>query len=369
MKNRLKKYMFLISCLCLSVFMTGCGDEDPEAFVTEQMELAIAGNDQVTEMMLSQGLEELDGKYVLGFPDKLKESYCDFLSEACQNIRYEIVKCEKHNKGYKVKIELTPVDVADTMEICNEAYIRDLDTTDLCKAVTTLLLQNQELLDNPEEGRTELVTLYVKDDKQGFVFDDGEWEHCVSIMLTGYMDPYEKVADVLNSRDYLIATLDAIYKGDVESYAQHMGLTEENAFQEYEKSFSTVDLTGTEMTEEQETRFTDSMKSMFANSSYEVGIARKAEDEGYLIQMTVTPNLSLQKSGAEFNKNVRSGRYGSTEAVKEGYLQILEKYADSPVYDDAITFEFHMPAGNLLYNTTGDNEFEELGEIIMPSVE
>lgn len=369
MKNSLKNYMLLFVCLLLSAIMTGCGDEDPEAFVTEQLEHAVAGDEQVTELMLSQGLEELEGKYVLDFPDELKKTYCDFLTDACQSIQYKIVECEKHNKGYKVNIELTPVDVADTMEECSEAYILNLETTDLCEAVETLLLQNQELLDDPEEGRTELVTLYMKEGKDGFVFDEGEWEQCVSVMLTDYMEPYENVADVLNSRDYLIATLDAIYKGDVARYARHMGLTEEEAFQEYEKSFTTVDLTGTEMTEEQKSRFMDSMKTMFANSQYEVGAAKKSEDEGYWIQMTVTPNLSLQKSGAEFNKNVRNRRYGSTEAVKEGYLQILEKYADSPVYDETLTLDFHMPAGNLLYNTNGENEFEELGELIMPSVE
>ncbi len=369
MKNRLGKYMFLLMTLLLSFLMTGCGGEDPETFVTEQMELAIAGDKQVTELILSQGMKELEGDYVLEFPEELTEHYCEFLGNACKHVQYEIVKCEKHNKGYKVDIELTPVDVADTLESQNETYVQNLDTTDHTEAVKDLLKQNKELLENPKEGRNELVTLYLQEDGDSLAFDEGEWEHCVNVMLKDPMASYKTVTDVLNSRDYLIATLDAVYKGEVERYARHMGISEEDALQDYEEAFSAADLAGTEMTEEQEARFLTSMKMMFANSQYEVGVTKKAEDDGYLVQMSVTSNLSLRKSGGEFNKNVRSRRYGSTEAVKEGYLQILEKYAASPVYDETVTLEFHMPAGNLLYPVNGENTFEELCELIIPSVE
>ncbi len=56
--------------------------------------------------------------------------------------------------------------------------------------------------------------------------------------MSGYMDPYEAVAEVLDIRDYLQSVLDATYKGEVSKYASHTGSTEEKAREKYEKSFS-----------------------------------------------------------------------------------------------------------------------------------
>jgi len=368
MKNKCKIFAFSVCALLLMVFMTGCGNDDPEEFVTEQMGLAISGDEQVVQLILSQELDALKGDYVLEFPESLKNPYCSFLKDACKNLQYEIVSCEKHNKGYKVEIELIPVDIADTLEEQNKEFVQNLQTTDLSEAVEELLDENAKLLAEAERGRKELVTLYLKKGDDGLEFDEGEWEDCVHVMLKDPLASYESVVDVLNSRDYLIATLDAIYNGDVARYAKHMGQTEEAALAVYKESFEGIDLSEMEMTKEQKDRFIDSMKMMFANSKYEVGAAKKTE-EGYLIDVTVTPNLSLRNSGAAFNKNVRNGRYGTQEQVKEGYLQIMEEYAQTPVYDDTVQVEFHMPLGNLLYPANGETGFNELGEIIMPSVE
>lgn len=351
------------------VLLAGCKGKTADDYVKERLEQVQSGDDDAAEYLLDQGIEKMNDTYIEAFPEELRDPYREFLKESCKKFQFEILECNKYNSGYKVRVELTPVNIGKTVEETDQQYIENLQSVELVKEVQGLLEKDTPLLEKAEEDQHKKLTIYVKKKDSGYQIEQSEWENCISLLLSGYMDPYKHVADTLDARDYLQAILDASYKGDVTRYAKHVGKTEDEALAEYEASFAEIDLSDLELTPEQETRFMEAMKTIFKNSQYELGLVRKNKENGYTIEVTVTSNLSLLESGNTFGANVDNGKYNSVEQAKEGYLSLVESYAAAPVYGETVTKEINMSTGQLLLSGSGNSELDRLGELIMPSME
>lgn len=327
-KTAIRRFL-LVGFVCVAtIALSGCTKQKADDFVKEQLEKVQAGDDATAEFLLEQGIEKVDGDYVTAFPEELKEAYCTFIKEACGKVQFHMIEAEKYNSGYKVRLEITPVDVRETVNTTDDAYVRELQSANLTNEVTALLEKDASLLEDAKMADSEKVTLYLKKKDSGYQIEESDWENCMASLLTGYMAPYQHVAEILDAGDYLKAYLDASCKGEVAQYAKHVGMTEEEVLQQYEESFTDVNLGDMEFTPEQETRFLNAMKQMFKNCQYEIGVPRKNEADGYLIPVKTTPNLSLAQCGTAFQTAATNGNYSTVEEVKEGYLSTMEEFAD-----------------------------------------
>lgn len=362
-----RKRILITFFFLLAGLLTGCGGQTADEYVKERLEELKSGDDTAAEQLLETGIEETADTYVIQFPEELKEPYTEFIKEACKSFTYEIVSSEKHNSGYKVVVELVPADLSATVAENDEAYVQNLQSADLTAEVTALLKQDKELLGQAAGGNRITLPFYLSKEGSGYQIDESSWEKCRESILSGYMDPYKHVAEVIDAADYLKAILDASYKGEPARYAEHSGLTEAEVLKQYEDSFAGIDLADMEMSDEQESRFVEAMKAIFRQCRYEVGVARKDPENGYRIQVTVTPNRGLADSVADFQANINSGVYGTQDQAKEGYLTILEAYAASPVYADPVSTEINLSMGALMIAGSGDSELDRLGDLMLPA--
>lgn len=182
-----------------ALLFTGCGGDAADEYVKEQLEQVRSGDDTTAEMLLEQGMEDVNEDYVIPFPEELKESYCEFLKAACQKVQFEILECEKYNNGYKVRVEFTPVDVAETVKESDIQYARELQSNDLTAEVQKLLEQDTKLLEQAKAADKEKITLYLKKGSSGFEIEEAEWKNCIYSLLDGYMEPYREVAEVIDA--------------------------------------------------------------------------------------------------------------------------------------------------------------------------
>lgn len=364
---RIWKVGVLSLLLAVLLALTGCGKEAPEDYVKERLEKLQAGDEEMAEMLLQAGIESVDGSYVAAFPKDLKNRYQEFLKKACGYFTYTVKEAEAYNSDYRVKVEIAPAKVGDAVEALDAEYVQTLESTELTEAVETLLPKAEEQLETCDNGRKKELTLEIREKGSSYELTKDSQKELAEHLLSGYMEPYQAVAEVLDIRDYLQSVLDATYKGEVSKYARHTGSTEEQAREKYEKSFSGEELADMDLSAEQEQRFQEAMKKIFAGSRYEIGAMQKTADGGYVTQVTVTPNLSLQKSSQELHTNAKSGRYGSEAQLVEGYLTTLETYAQQPVYGEAMTVELHLSTGAILMSGDAMQEVSRLMEQILPS--
>lgn len=127
-----------------------------------------------------------------------------------------------------------------------------------------------------------------------------------------------------DAQRYVKATLDQTIKGEVEAAVEMTnGTTEDALYAQYEagiESFVKNSLTsGTELTEELETRYIDLCKKVFASMKYEVQEAEKISDTEYQVPVTYQPSdvlnlfiASVQGEAQRLSEKVENGEYRGT---------------------------------------------------------
>ena len=369
-KYRLRKAGASLWILLLLVLflLVGCGKgQSAEEYLQERMEAFQAGDDELANALLDLEIQEADGDYVLQFPEELREDYLSFLKKACSNIKYKIVDSKSFQDGSKITLELWPVDVESAVSSQDAVYLQQLASTDLTTAVKEILEQDTALLGQAKQGRKQKLVLRVEETDSGYQIEDASMQELAENILEGPMKPYKDVAELLDIRDYLEAFLNASYKGDVARYAEHTGQEQSVALEKYEESFSAEGLSDLALNDEQQSRFTNAMKTIFANSSYEIGQIRSGAQGGYVLDVTLKSNLSLQKSRQEFENKASGGRYSTSAQLAEAYISILEKYAANPVYGEQTSMELQLDEGALSVSGSSDEKLDAFLEMILPS--
>lgn len=133
-------------------------------------------------------------------------------------------------------------------------------------------------------------------------------------------------------QNYLQTSLDEIYKGDTTAYAEMIGISEEEAEQDYQQGYqSEVDTFSVlyqvdPVSDAVRSRINDLYQQLYSMTSYTVG-DDKTQDGVYTVQLTVSPielfvdaQPSVEEYVANFNNNATNGMYNNISS--EEYMDI-----------------------------------------------
>ncbi|MCF2679460.1 hypothetical protein JQM69_01845 [Faecalicatena contorta] len=359
----MKKIRLILMTLLVFALLAGCGSKNTaEKYVGSQITDIKEGNVDLLSSVLDAGIEESDSLYTLSFPEELKETYLSFLKEAFKSIEFEVSSAKENGENtYSVRVSFSPLDIGTTTEdVCND-YVNNMTSSDLTAEVSTLLENAQKAIaDKPVYGEETYITLTVKKDGDAFSIADEDMHTFLMQVFLKYMQPYDSVCEILNEQDYLTAYLDATFKGEVAQFARHTNQTEDEVYAWYEEDVFTPPA---ELSAAYADRYETALKEIFRQCKYTVGIPKK-ESGGYnyTVDVTVIPNRSLANATAELANNT----YYSVDALSKGFVEILEKYAASPVYGEETVVTISVDYQTLSSAGEADAEMTRLGDTIIP---
>ncbi|MCI9271052.1 MAG: hypothetical protein HFH11_07885 [Dorea sp.] len=361
-----KKGLILLSGIMLLGALSAGGCEKKEAaddylgrYITRAKE-----SEGELESVLEDGIVQVkeDEEYVIDFPEELKKPYEAFLQEALKQVQFELNKADKESEDtYLVRVTYEPLDIASVTQAINEEYAKNIASTDLTTEAKVLIEKDIELLASADKQQKKSQTIQVKKSGDTFEIEEEDVKELLKSALPGYMAPYTAVAGVFDMRDFIQAYLDASFKGETERYQLHTGQTAEEAAAGYEESFSEFRLD--ELSDEQNDRLMNAMKAIFKNCQYSVGITKMNTLTEYVFDMTTKPNTSILNAVDELN----AGVYYSQEAVNEACLEIYEKYAAQPTYDEEKTITVTWNAFKMLSDQLDDAEYNNMLNAIIPT--
>ncbi len=346
----MKKKLFLFTLtLLLPFILAGCGDKySADQYLGEQITSIKESDAEKLNFLLEDGIEESNSLYILQFPDELKEPYLSFLQEAFKTIDFKIASAKKNGENaFTVQVSYTPLDLASTLRAADEEYLSSLASSDLTGEVTALLENAKTVLkEAPQFKEKTFATVAVDKKGEDFQIKEDELNTFLFHTMTGYMDPYNDICELLDAQDFLTAYLDASFKGEVTQFVKHTDMTEEEALAWYEKDvFTPPD----DMTPAYTERYVTALKALLRQCVYTVGIPKKESGVyNYTVDVTVTPNTSLENVFSEWN----GGTYYSEDEVDRTLVELMEQYAASPVYGEETTVNIElnslsiMEAGN-----------------------
>lgn len=346
----MKRKLFLFTLtLLLPFILAGCGDKySADQYLGEQITAIKESDAERLNFLLEDGIEESNKLYILQFPDELREPYLSFLQEAFKTIDFKIASAKKNGKNtFTVQVSYTPLDLTSTLQAADEEYLASLASSDLTGEVTALLEHTKAVLKkSPQFKEKTYATVSVEKKGENFQIKEDEMNTFLSHIMTGYMEPYNGVCDLLDAQDFLTAYLDASFKGEVTQFVKHTDMTEEEALAWYEQDvFTPPDDMSPAYTE----RYITALKTLLKQCIYTVGIPKKESGiYNYTVDVTVTPNTSLKNVFSEWN----NGTYYSEDEVDRTLVELMEQYAASPVYGEETTVNIElnslsiMEAGN-----------------------
>lgn len=359
----MKKRLLLLALTVLLLFiLAGCSDKNSaDKYLGEQITSIKETDAEKLSFLLADGIEESNSQHILQFPEELKEPYLSFLQEAFKTIEFEITSAKKNGKNeFTVQISYTPLDVSATLQTSTEDALSSLASSDLTGEVTSFLDNAKSILkETPHFKEKTYATVTVRKKGESFQIKEEDLHTFLSRTLTGYMDPFNNICELLDAQDFLQAYLDASFKGEVAQFAKHAEMTEEEATAWYEKDvFTPPDNMDPAYTE----RYTAALKSLLKQCIYTVGIPKKESGIfNYIVDVTVTPNNSLTNVFSEWN----SGTYYSEEEVDRTLVELLEQYAAAPAYGEETTVSVQLNSLSIMEAGNDGAELTNLAETIL----
>lgn len=159
---------------------------------------------------------------------------------------------------------------------------------------------------------------------------------------------------LFDPQKYLQVSLDALYKGDVSEYAEMVGISEEQAQQNYQASCqSELELFAKlyqidPVSESVKLRIYDLYKQLYSMASYTVG-EDVSEDGVCMVELTVKPinffvdiHPSVEEYVKAFNNNATAGAYNNVSAQEymdiyaNGLLDLFFSNLSSVGYGDEV---------------------------------
>lgn len=358
---RKRQFLFTLTLL-LSFILAGCSDKDSaDQYFGEQITSIKETDAEKLSFLLEDGVEESNSQYILQFPEELRASYLSFLQEAFKTIEFEMTSAKKNGEdGFTVQVSYTPLDVTATLQTATEEYLSSLASSDLTGEVTALLNNAKAVLkETPHFKEKTYATVAVTRKGDGFSIKEEDLHTFLSRTVTGYMDPYNSICELLDAQDFLKAYLDASFKGEVTQFAKHAEMTEEEALAWYEEDvFTPPDDMAPAYTE----RYTAALKTLLKQCVYTVGIPKKENGIfNYTVDVAVTPNNSLTNVFSEWN----SGTYYSEDEVDRTLVELMEQYAVAPVYGEKTTVSVQLNSLSIMEAGNDGAELTNLAETIL----
>ncbi len=358
MRKRAAAFMLAIAA---ALFFAGCGDAEK---VTEQVGKEITeikeDHDRLTEL-LDAGTASRQEEFTIAFPENAKEEYLKLLQTALKKVEFKAEAAESNGEnGYRVKMNFKPLDMKAVLEAADIAYAENMQSADFQAELKNVVIQDISLLEDPVYK--EETWEYVEVKKSGDKLEVSSEDMLILLQkaLPGYMNSYNIIARAFDRQDFLKAYMDAMFKGEIDRYCEHTGMTDEEVMAWYEEAFEEID--GIGLSEEQNMRVEAALKTIMANCNYTVGIPRRESEYSYIVEVDVVPNLSLQKAMEE----LEGGTYYSEAQVKEEAVNIYEKYAAEPVYGDAVTTSVTVNIQELAGSMNEESQFMQFMRIILP---
>ena len=333
------KMILVVIGIFLIIALAGGQREEIDTYLMEQIGKEIKNTVYFREV-LEVGIEECNEQsiYRIGFPKEAKSYYSSFLRMIGRAAKYQVGESEQGEDGsYHVEIFVTPVDMQKTLQKRNNEYAAAMNQEEYAEAIKEMLQMNKELLDTPIMGEQTAIMVTLTQTKKGWHLEKEELYKIIDAALIGYMKPYTTVARAFHTRACLQAYLDLGLKGETALYSWIFEETEDKAIQFYESVFVGNELfLGWDLSEEQKERGKVAAKRIYKNSSYFLKAASIEEDGNCSIQIRIYPNTSFREAGKELETKAENGEYIDMSDVAEGLIQLLEKYAQSPTYEDEI---------------------------------
>lgn len=358
----MKKKLFLFTLtLLLPFILAGCGDKySADQYLGEQITSIKEDDAEKFSFLLEDGIEESNSLYILQFPDELRAPYLSFLQEAFKTIDFKVASAKKNGENaFSVQVSYTPLDLASTLQAADEEYLASLASSDLTAEVTALLENAKAVLtENPKFKEKTYATVAVDKKGEGFQIKEDELNTFLFHTMTGYMEPYNGVCELLDAQDFLTAYLDASFKGEVTEFIKHTDMTEEEALAWYEQDvFTPPD----DMSSAYAERYVTALKTLLKQCIYTVGIPKKESGiYNYTVDITVTPNISLNNVFSEWN----NGTYYSEDEVDRTLVELMEQYAAAPVYGEETTVNIDLNTLSIMEAGNEGASLTRLAEII-----
>lgn len=361
MKKRVVVLTLLLFLLA-SLSAAGCNRQSADQYAGEKITSMKEEEPEAFASLLDSGIAQSNASYTLQFPEELKEPYLKFLQSAFKAINFEVAEAKKQSDGvYSVSISFTPLDLAATTQSAVERRLNSLSSSDLTAEADGLLEDSSALLsDAPQYLEKITVSLEVEKTDDGYAISDEELQSFLTEALPNPMSPYDSICEILYTQDFLKSYLDASFKGEVAQFALHKGCSEEEAQEWYE---SDVFDPPSDLSDSYKKRYSAALKEIMKQCKYTVGVPKKEEGlYNYTVDITVTPNESLQKSF----ERIENGTYYSIEAVSKDLVETMEGYADSPAYGKETTISLPLNMTELLAAGQEGSAFSELALAILP---
>lgn len=358
----MKKKLFLFTLtLLLPFILAGCGDKySADQYLGEQITSIKEDDAEKFSFLLEDGIEESNSLYILQFPDELRAPYLSFLQEAFKTIDFKVASAKKNGENaFSVQVSYTPLDLASTLQAADEEYLASLASSDLTAEVTALLENAKAVLtENPKFKEKTYATVAVDKKGEGFQIKEDELNTFLFHTMTGYMEPYNGVCELLDAQDFLTAYLDASFKGEVTEFIKHTDMTEEEALAWYEQDvFTPPD----DMSSAYAERYVTALKTLLKQCIYTVGIPKKESGiYNYTVDVTVTPNTSLNNVFSEWN----NGTYYSEDEVDRTLVELMEQYAAAPVYGEETIINIDLNTLSIMEAGNEGASLTRLAEII-----
>lgn len=148
-----------------------------------------------------------------------------------------------------------------------------------------------------------------------------------------------------DAKTYVQGSLDACYHGEFADYADLLGISEEDAKNQFEEDFDEQirqQFDGSDpITEEGIDAYTEKMKEIKTLAKYEVQDAEKAEDGSYTVSVKVEPSnvfQTLEESSVDVsNEKIQQGLDGNDPEVFASVLtESIQKSIDQNFYGEPV---------------------------------
>ena len=345
-----------------ALMLGACGNKNsPDQYVGKCI-TELKEKDQALSDVMDAGAEESNGQYVIQFPEELREPYMDFLKQALNQVEFNVKSAEENGQGdYKVKVYFEPLDILDTTAAENTGYLAEPADDNLTDAVKSVLKSDKGLLEEGKKREEAYQTIKVKEKGDSYEISPESLTDLVEAALVDYMYPYNCVAETYDEKNFLQSFLDADLKGEMDEFIKYTGSTKEEALKVYEDGFISA-AAEAEFPADIEQRYIDALKAIYKSCDYSVGIPKQTSSTGYVIEVTIKPNLSIANASEEF----QNGTYYSEEEVQEAFVSIHEKYAASPVYGDETKTTVQWDVKTKMETITENSELGKLERTIIP---
>ncbi len=360
-----KQRLFLLCLIVFTFLLCGCNTgKSASEYVGEQITSMKEGNTDIFSPLLEQGIAKSSSSYALSFTEELKADYLDFLQTTARAAQFKVSPAKKTGKDtYSVTVTFAPLDIRNTMQDIVSSYQTSMASADLTAETTALLTECEKAIsDSPVYTSETYITLDVSEKEDGYQIDAGDIDEFYNLVFSGfdYMYPFESVCELLNARDFILAELNGIFKGDVSGLVKHIDGTEEELLAECQSqiNFTIPEQFSSDYTD----RYYAALKALLGVCQYDVGIPRKEEGlSRYTVDITVTPNNGLLQTINELGNST----FSSVQAFSKTTVEKLEQYAAAPVYGEPTV----VPVSFSLFSAPTEEDtasFELLANTILP---